>query len=82
MVVIKVEMWPHGDESRKYSLASATIANIGGDVTTGDYEYKLFNKAGGFWKAGFIKGFPRKRLMAFDLLYRALKEAFGKRNGG
>jgi hypothetical protein len=80
MIVVRLEMWPHGDESRKYNLASAQIVNVGGTASSGDYLYYLFNKAGKPWRMGTVKRFPRKRLMAFDLLFRVLNFEFGRRN--
>jgi hypothetical protein len=39
MLMVKIEMWPHGDSSRKRDLAAIAIGNVGGDAETGDYEY-------------------------------------------
>lgn len=41
MIVIKVELWPMGDSSRAKTLGTARIANIGGDITKGNYECVL-----------------------------------------
>lgn len=37
MIMIRIEMWPHGDSSRKRDLAAITIANVGGDHERGNY---------------------------------------------
>ncbi len=38
MLVIKVEMWPYGEEHNKYEIASGKIINEGtGDHIFGDY---------------------------------------------
>lgn len=39
MIVIKVEMWPYGEENNKYQLASGTISNDGtGSAAFGNYK--------------------------------------------
>lgn len=84
MVVVKIEMWPRGDESKKYPLAEMHIANVGGNASSGDYEFVAYGKGGQRWPGqrgtGRIERFPRKRLMAFDLLFRCLKIMVGPRN--
>ena len=42
MIVVRLEMWPKGDSSKARSLGVATIANVGGNASTGDYECRLF----------------------------------------
>lgn len=89
MIVIRMEMWPGGSPERKYLLGSAIIANDGtGTQTVGHYRVRIgrrgvdtplkpFTKP---WKTGVVTNFPRMRLGAWDLLYRALKEILGARN--
>lgn len=66
-------------------LGEILIANNGhksaatGSVR-GDYKVKFVNGGGRRWKETFVEDFPRKRLLAFDLLYRALKQVCGDRN--
>ncbi len=94
MIYIKIELWPGGNKAADRTLQEAIIYNTGGDQSIGEYAYK-FSKVGGFksddnmvrtgrvknvLRAGEIKGFPRLRLYAHDLLYRALRAAFGDRN--
>jgi hypothetical protein len=86
MIVVRVEVWPFGDEDAKRTVGTATIANDGtGDFLMGSYDVKLF-KAGSDkvrgrkpWRQGRVDGFPRRRLGAFDLLLRALKASIGDR---
>lgn len=63
-------------------LGQAIIANDGkGTPTQGDYSFKLSQRGGRqWWREGAVEGFPRKRLGAWDLLYRCLREAVGDRN--
>jgi len=82
MVVIKVELWPMGNEAAARPLAEAHIANDGsGDMDTGNYWVKLFKRRGGIWRQGTVTGFPRRRLGEWDLLFRALLSCVGERNG-
>lgn len=51
MIVIKVEMWPLGDESKAVGFSKAYISNqivttVKTDGTRGDYSVKLM---GGVW---------------------------------
>ena len=81
MLRVTIELVPWGVESRAKVIATGTIANTGtGTPTSGDYRIELRDAAGRKWKTGHIEGFPRKRLLAWDLLYRALKKLVGNRN--
>jgi hypothetical protein len=85
MLVCKIELWPHGDETRARNLGCVEIANIGGTQTRGDYKVKLsksaeYAKRPGNWKSGAVTNFPRTRLGPYDLLLRALAAVIGDRN--
>lgn|SRR6185369_14247998 len=90
MIRITVELWPFGDYRNAKSLGVMDIWNDrSGDPKTGNYKYCI-------WKAGTpkdvlhgrgnpkwhgeVKGFPRKRLLVWDLLFRCLRATFGERN--
>lgn len=77
MIRVTVELIPYGDEShpRRQILGTAKIANVGGTATLGHYRYELRGKRGQRIRSGVVSGFPRKRLLAWDLLSRALKDA-------
>lgn len=80
MLVVKVEIWPYGDQLKARTLGTAKIANDGsGDECTGNYNVVLSN-AVRVWKRGRVEGFPRKRLNAWDLLCRALANLLADRN--
>lgn len=84
MIVVRVELWPSGDESSKRELGVAHIANTGGTHEIGEYAVTLFKSReyatkAGVWKAGKVKGFARLRLGPWDLLYRALQATVGTR---
>lgn len=66
------------------TLGTATIANnvhrtieTGGSL--GDYSCVFRGKRRILWETTIAK-FPRKRLLAWDLLYRCLREVIGSRN--
>lgn len=82
MLVIKIELWPGGDARRATSLGYASIVNdTFGTLAEGNYRIAISQRDGKRpWKEGWVKGFPRKRLGAWDLLYRALREVVGERN--
>lgn len=82
MVVVKIELWPHGDESKARPLGVAMIANDGtGDVKTGSYEVQLahagryFGKPG-VWKRGRVESHNRQ-LSPYHLVLSSLKAALG-----
>lgn len=86
MLVIKIELWPGGVEKKARPLGEVHIANDGsGTLDEGDYNVTLFKspeyaKSPGVWKRGRVRGFPRKRLGPYDLLFRALRACVASRN--
>ena len=57
MIVIRLELWPRGEESQKRLLGLAQIANVGGTVDLGDYDATIFKSPEhatrpGVWKRG------------------------------
>jgi len=83
MIVVTIDLWPLGIEANKKHLGTAYIANnLEGTVETGNYTVKLtkWNNAKTAWKKGSVRGFPRLKLGAWDLLFRALLDTVGSRN--
>ena len=83
MIRVTVELVPHGIEGRKKHLGTAEIWNDAtGNLATGNYGYRLSRRGqpNSDWKSGEVKGFPRKRLGGWDLLFRALRNAVADRN--
>ncbi len=81
MLVVKIELHSAVTGEVK-TLATGKIINTGaGTPTQGDYRVELKDAAGRPWKSGTVRNFPRKRLLAWDLLARALYSVLGKRNG-
>jgi hypothetical protein len=79
---ITIELVPRGDESLKRHLGTIIIALVGGTPTRGNYRVWLSKrgKPTQVWKEGQVTDFPRRRLGAYDLLYRALAAVVGERN--
>ena len=80
MLIVKIEL--HSAVTGQVTtIATGKIVNTGtGSLTQGNYRIELRDAAGRQRKSGHIEGFPRKRLLAWDLLYRALEKIVGKRN--
>lgn len=38
MIVVKVEIWPFGDKSQARTIGCMEIANVGGDLSKGEYK--------------------------------------------
>lgn len=89
MIVVRVELHS-AITGRVTTLGTAHLANdVTGTPDLGNYEVAFYKRGvtnprvrqtAGLWRAGKVTGFPRKRLLAWDLLYRALGEVVGDRN--
>jgi hypothetical protein len=72
MLVVKIELHSAVTGEVK-TIATGTIVNTGaGTPTHGVYHVELRDTLGRRWRTGSVEGFPRKRLLAWDLLARAL----------
>lgn len=85
MIVVRIELWPKGDESRKREIGVGHITNVGGTAARGDYKVKLlkspeYAKRDGIWRSGEVHRFPRggKVFGPWDLLLLALSAALGQ----
>ena len=86
MIKVTVELISALDGSKKH-LGTAHISNtgeFGRDNPRGNYKVELFTGGKGkrtrLWKSRRVEGFQRKKLLAWDLLYRALNCTVGGRN--
>lgn len=84
MIRITIDLCPFGDKLHPETLGIMEIWNtLGGTKTKGSYKFRIFEKGSDrIWKTGDIIGFPRKKLKAWDLLYRCLKLVLYERNMG
>ncbi len=80
MLVIRIEIWPHGDMSKARILGVGTIANTGqGTNEVGRYR-AFFDSAGpdgSQHREACIGHFKRQEKDSWELLYLALKKVFG-----
>ena len=75
MLVIKIELWPRGDESRKKVIGHARIINDGsGNLTRGNYICQFWGKTKRMWREVDVKHFPRQSYGPWILLKRALEK--------
>lgn len=81
MLVVKIELWPFGDSSRKKELGYIEIWNTGKKSDKGDeYAYHVggaYNLEGKYFlfKNGFIKNYNRWTKPVYCLLFEVLKKA-------
>lgn len=96
MIVVRLEMWPKGDESRKYELGRTYIYNAGGPGTStrrGNYEVRVCRKGSyeidhgrlvsgeGFTRTARVLGYPRQAYNIWRLIIKALRLAFPEERG-
>lgn len=74
MLVVKLELWPFGDEKSAAEIGRAEIVNVTpGDGDTADYEYKVFDDEGNM-AAGKVSGWWRKHNPAWHLVQRVIND--------
>lgn len=85
MVVVKVELWPLGNDAKAKTLGVMKIANdgrlssqTGGEY--GSYWIKIYDRNGELFKSVSLNKFPRKQLSAWDLILRSLNKAKGSKS--
>lgn len=82
MVVVKIELWPHGLESKAREIGRAEIINDGtGTEEVGNYKIRLKHsgswvKKEGYWKTGGLSGYKRKVQSPYHLVMLALGAIF------
>ena len=82
MIVVTVELESAISPDRDRLLGVLTIANDAtGTATSGDYRAELRGADGRVLETCVVRGFPRARLLAWDLVYRALRTMRGDKNG-
>ena len=83
MIVIRIELWPHGDMSKARILGTGIIANTGqGTNEVGQYKafFDSMGPSGPQHREARIGRFKRQEKDSWELLYLALKKIFGKKN--
>jgi hypothetical protein len=85
VLVLKLELWPKGDQTRAREIGRTYICNEGGSLTRGDYGVHVCrrgkldvvprdNSKGG--RQATVKGYPRLRFNVWRLVLRSLLAAF------
>lgn len=96
MIVVKVMMWPGGDESKEKEFGRAYVVNNAVETnasggTLGEYVISLHGGAYGMknyyprgnpYRQGKVQHFDRVSLGVWDLMYQALKVLVGYRTEG
>lgn len=83
MLVLKIELWPHGDRKRSKVIATGIIVNDGtGDLKTGNYDC-IFADGPDYLdsldaKMVRVEGFERTKKSVWQLVYNALTARFRK----
>lgn len=83
MIRVSIELIPGGIGPGRH-LGTICIANDRtGSNSIGNYRAELSRRGEPRrkWRDAKVRGFPRQRLGAYDLLFRVLREAVGGRNG-
>ncbi len=92
MIVLKVEMWPNGNEVDVVEFGRAYIINdknrtVSSDLKLGDYDAQFLGGVYGredllkkVWKKTKVLKFDRINRGAWDLIFIALKNIVGGRN--
>jgi hypothetical protein len=81
MVVVKVELWPNGDETKARTIGRIKIANDGtGTLERGNYNVELshsgrYSNKPGVWKKGKVVGYRRLAQSPYHLVKMALTAA-------
>ena len=81
VIVVTVEIWPHGVESQKRTLGTAKITNDGtGTPESGNYKFELRGGVLGredlaerVWVSERITRFPRLQRGVWDLVWSCLE---------
>ena len=81
MVRFTAELIPHGDPNlARVKLGECKVSNSGtGTRARGNYRFVIEGKREVLLHTGEVRGFPRRRLLAWDLLLRVL---LSTRRGG
>jgi hypothetical protein len=83
MLVVKLELWPHGHEDSRQPLGEIRIINDDtGTAQVGNYNVELAHSGRyygrpGVWKRGRVEGFDRQGPSPYHLVLQALLAALG-----
>ena len=73
MIVVKLEIWPYGDESLARTIGQMRIHNDGtGSLSRGNYEYQLLGKKGKLMSRGSVRHYARNAQHPWNLILKVL----------
>lgn len=84
MIVVKIELWPHGLRAKAREIGRVVIANDGsGTAESGNYQVALshagiYGDKPGAWKSGTVTG-HRRNLSPYHLVRAAIDSALKNR---
>lgn len=77
MIRVAMELFPHGDRSRRSTLATVIIVNDGtGTLRRGNYVWRVAGRNDRTLKTGVVKNWPRLSKTPIALLQRVVNEAY------
>lgn len=88
MLVVKLEMWPNGDEAQAREIGRTYIYNDGGSTEIGDYGVRVCHEgqfsfepwtvhlSKAFARSARVLSYPRLSLDVWRLVLRSLAAAF------
>jgi hypothetical protein len=83
VLVVKLEVWKHGNPSDVEQIGDVRIINEGtGTPERGNYRFEVKYSGAywgkpGSWKAGRVAGYDRKGVSPYHLVLAVLERAFG-----
>ena len=75
MLVVKIELWPYGNENEKEELGRMEIINDGsGTLRRGNYDVRVCRKDNydKYVREGRVEGYARKSYSVWELVKRSL----------
>jgi hypothetical protein len=82
MLVVRIELWPHGNEWKRKTLAKVELSNTGGSELFADYRVESDAVVPGKKLFAQVLGHPR-RAPILDLATKALLAlGYGEKAGG
>lgn len=82
MIVIKIELWPLGFESRAREIGRMTLTNDGTseDPKRGNYTAKVMRRGtiDKVQRTARVEDYPRQSYSIWELVRRALNTTYGK----
>ena len=84
MLVVKIELWPHGQKKKRKEIGRMYIGNDGtGSPMRGNYDVYVCSEGqtepppdGAYARAGRVEQYPRQGYTVWQLIKRALNAVY------